>query len=126
MNQTSKDQIYAGWLYADPEEYDTLRDLGVFGPMIYEDFSSNNQSHPLINFSKQGTICHCFCTKEVLMVLVERYKKWWSENYIHYDEVDQLDYPIARFTKVSTNWLKQRRSSQYTGIDWLGSRSPGE
>lgn len=99
-------KYYAGWLYANLDEREFLKELGVFGPMIYDN-SAWNGANDVIKNNKSGTISHCYCTEETLNKLHNHYQEWWEENYIYYDEV-KSKYPNNHFSKVSKEWVKAR------------------
>ncbi len=77
-------QYYHGWLYANMDDYDALRVLGVFGPMIYTPSEGNSVNRAL---EKKGTIGYCLCDYETLLKLQGKYEELWRTKYPHYDNI---------------------------------------
>ncbi len=104
-------KYYGGWLYADRSEYDKLRTLGVFGPMIYTPSKGNSINEAL---GKAGTIEHCLCDYETLLKLRDRYKELWQTKYPHYDPSIEKTTIYPKFPEIgSKKEIKHLRDIHY-------------
>ena len=104
-------KYYGGWLYADRSEYDELREIGVFGPMIY---TPDNGSITKA-LEKEGNIAYCYCDSETLLKLQDRYEEVWRTKYPYWTP-DNI-YP--HFGEMSKKQIKQLKDVHYHWNDQI-------
>lgn len=88
-------KYYGGWLYTDKDERQELIALGVFGPMEWR--PDNGKITKALG--KTGTLSHCYCNKETMQKLDEKYGEMWRTKYPHYAEYPSK-YPSGHFSEM--------------------------
>lgn len=88
-------KYFAGWLYADEKEISKLKELGVFGLMVWK--SDNGKITKALG--KTGTLSHCYCNEETLAKLDELYGELWRTKYPHYNKYPSK-YPSEHFSEI--------------------------
>lgn len=98
-----KKRLYAGWLYANKEELEKLKELGVYGPMNWTP-DSGSITRAL---GKSGNVSYCLCNEETHKKLQDYYEELWRTKYPHYHllSLDSLAYPS--FSKITEKEAKQ-------------------
>jgi len=90
-------KYYGGWLYANKNEHNELRKMGIFGPMIYTPSEGNSINEAL---GKAGTIEYCLCDYETLLKLQDKYRELWQTKYPYYDSSVKKTTIYPEFTKI--------------------------
>ncbi len=104
MSQEYK-KYYGGWLYANKDEYDELKEIGVFGPMIY----TPDEGEITKALEKEGSISQCYCNHKSLLKLQKRYEEVWRTKYPYWTS----DNVYPHFSEVSKEKIKQLKQIHY-------------
>ncbi len=102
---------FSGWLYANKSEYDRLRDMGIFGPMVYIPNKSDV-------YGKDGRIDYCYCELETLITLKEHYKE---VHFVGIGEEEMASIRSSDYDRVATNGEAGYEGGKFW--NWRGARS---